>query len=184
MTITLTIRSAAMAIMLLWAPIGQAESTTPNTRFVSEALLERELADRELALQLAPIKSAADLQNHLAAHANTRTPLSLLSKGARDRFLSSLVFSSAGLASFDYSDLRAELTASQIYRILELFGAQHSTKSIPGLRIVDDSDAAVMHRGNPIITPLNDYPDYRCSARATCEYSPNKICIGSNCMIP
>lgn len=149
---------------------------------VSDALFERELIERDLAYQTAPIKSQAQLKTYLQS--GGWTPLSALSNGAQQRFLLSLVFTERGLASFDTYDLRTELTATQVYKILALFGAQHTTKSIPGLQIRDATDAAIVDQGRGRIYPSTDYYNYKCSPPATCAYNMQTICIGNNCNIP
>lgn len=155
-----------------------ATNTDGQTSSYQTALVEQESKERELAYQLATIKSQADLQAYVAQRPNA-SPLNSLSPGAKQRFLQSLVFTDLGLASFDYRDLRSELTATQIYQLLGLFGVQRSTSSIPGLRIAGPSDAAIIaFSENPVI---GDYPDYWRESRATCRPSTGAVCIGGNC---
>jgi hypothetical protein len=142
-----------------------------------------EAAERELAFQLAPIKSQEDLRLYLLENQDQESPLMLLSPGAKARFLDSLVFTKGGLASFDYRDIQAELTATQAYQLLALFGAQRSTKAIPGLRISSPSDAAIVESGSDP-TIMADYQDYWCASPATCDRRVGSICIGSNCQHP
>lgn len=182
---TLLMSAFSIAAVLSPMPALSASPATTVPMHVEDALLDRELMARDLAYQLAPIKSEKDLHIYLAKNSGNLNPLRSLSKGAQQRFLQSLVFTDKGLASFDYSDLRVELTAAQIYQLLSVFGAQHSTKSIPGLRIVDTADMIIDSQGDDNrFYPATDYPDYKCERPATCVTNFSSICIGSNCHIP
>lgn len=169
----LTLLTAALTVATLF-PIN-AHSGSANAH---DAQFNRELDERELAYRLAPIKSKADIQSYLARTAGGKTPLSALSHGAKRRFLQSLVFTDRGLASFDYRDLRVELTATQIHEILSLFGVQRSINAIPGLRVVSPGDVAIAEYGGDWET---DYSDYWCESKASCRRSTGAICIGDNC---
>lgn len=46
-----------------------------------------------------------------------------------------MVFSDKGLASFSYAELEAELTPTQIYEIMSLFGLQRLVPMMSGARI-------------------------------------------------
>ncbi|QDH69115.1 hypothetical protein [Marilutibacter alkalisoli] len=142
--------------------------------------VEQEAKERELAYQLAPIKSDMDLRTYLARNRSKDSPLNLLSPGARQRFIQSLVFTNKGLASFDYRDIQIELNATQTYQLLSLFGVQRSTRAIPNLEATTASDMTVMG-GGVISLPPDDYPGYECEKAATCRESHGAICIGSNC---
>lgn len=71
-----------------------------------------------------PIRSRAELDAYLQAHARILTPLDSLSAGAKERFLGSLVFGDRGLGGFATDDLAAELDPEEIHGILALFGAE------------------------------------------------------------
>jgi hypothetical protein len=124
------------------------------------------------------IGSEGALQRYLSATATSGTPLDALSSDARERFLSSITFGANGISGFHYADLQSELTASQIYDLLLLFGAQKDVAIIPNVRVETSADRLVMTR---IATPSQradgrDYRDYRCASRATCSVSPGDIC--------
>lgn len=123
------------------------------------------------------IRSQSDLSFYLQHTAGSLSPLDRLSVQGRQRFLASLTFSDKGLSSFRYGDLRAELTASQIYQVLSLFGAQQHTSAIPGVRVVTSADHAIMSGPHP----NTDYPNYWCASHATCLTQELAICIGANC---
>lgn len=150
----------------------------------------------------APVKSASDLRDYLATESAT-SPLSHLSPAAKQRFLDSLVFGEKGLGSYSYEPLQSELTASQIYDVLSLFGAQATTHLIKGAAIETNADRLIM-QPNVVITcgPENDFcggmggggsgggssgggdgdgdhPDYACASRATCIQQSQAICMHS-----
>lgn len=179
---TLSLRPFLGAFVIASACIGDsAASPRPDAPPETPSpAIDGEFAERELAYQLAVIRSSADLDLHRQLR---DSPLNLLSPGARQRFLDSPVFGQRGLASFDYLDLRMELTAAQIYRLLQLFGVQRSLTLIPQPRVESPADAAVMAALSPgaIIRRGIDYGDHWCESRATCRRSTGAICIGDNC---
>lgn len=138
---------------------------------------------RELAFLLAPIKSKADLDRYLEElrqNPEARSPLNMLSPAARDRFLKSLVFTERGLGGYYYADLEAQLTASQIYRVLSLFGAQHTTSLLQGARIENRADEIIMENTLAPEQPVGgDYQNYECVSRATCGPKQFYICMSS-----
>lgn len=81
----------------------------------------------QVALSGALIRSSEDLSAHLAEFKEGASPLDLLSHDARNEFLTSLQFGSRGVASLNPSALERELTATQTYAVLELFGWQELT---------------------------------------------------------
>lgn len=146
------------------------------------SLEERELLERDLANELALIKSQADLARYIASSKGAATPLSALSPGGKQRFLQSLRFSDKGLASFDYRDIQSELTATQAYRLLALFGVERSTSTIRGLKLQTRADELIMLQNSPAMSlRMTDYPDKWCESRATCSFAVGKTCIGANC---
>lgn len=80
-----------------------------------------------------------------------------------------------------FSDLVAELTASQIHQVLSLFGAQRTTSIIPVVRAISLADKAIMAPGGDYENVIHDpdYPSYQCVGRATCEESVSRICMHS-----
>lgn len=144
---------------------------------------KQETLRRNRDLAMAPIKSESDLTRYLGRMPKD-SPLRLLSNGARQRFIKSLRFGSQGLGSFSYKGLETELTASQIYRVLSLFGVQRSTSLIKGARVVTQADKAVMDVPDSETAsesaPMMDHLDYWCASRATCSRSAGDICTG-NC---
>lgn len=93
--------------------------------------------------RFAPIHSEVQLQDYLRELPAT-SPLSDLSDEGRSRFVSSLRFNEAGLVSYSYADVQEELTATQAYRLLALFGAQRTLGSLPDISIRTAADGRVM----------------------------------------
>jgi hypothetical protein len=91
-----------------------------------------------------PIRSRADLDRYRAATASSGSPLDALSPAGRRRFLASLRFNRSGITGFSYADLQSELTASQIYDVLKLFGAEKDVAIIPHVRVETPRDRQVM----------------------------------------
>lgn len=149
--------------------------------------LER-VQHEDIALALAPIRSQVDLDAYLRNTPDKKSPFRHLSPSARKRFLASVSFNENGITGFSYDDIENELTASQIYRVLSLFGAQHMTSRIQGARVETELDEALMEApeyspmygtGEDTICPVQpcDYSGYKCVARATCETHSRYICM-------
>ena len=134
---------------------------------------------RQLDFLVAPIKSDAELRSYLASPQFHSSPLKHLSGWGRERFINSLAFNENGLTSFRYEDLRAELTVTQIYHVLSLFGAQSLTPLIRGAKSTTAMDFSIMGIGDTGPGMYRDYPDYACKAKATCTRSYGDICMSS-----
>lgn len=161
-----------------------------------QALMIDEIRLREtVSGALAQIRSKDNLDSHLAVAHIINSPILYLSDKARTRFLESLEFSENGLASFDYRDLQRELTASQIYEVLSLFGMQKTIRSIPHLRVASDLDKAVIDAAylplscntpGPVLPGAGGFCDddhwhnYVCRSPGTCSGRNGSICT-SNC---
>jgi hypothetical protein len=128
------------------------------------------------------IHSSDDLNAYLKSAA--RSPLDRLSPAARQRFLDSLVFGAGGLGSYNYSDLEAELSVSEIHDILSLFGVERTTSMITGARVISDRDRELLSPKAPdgqlYQISFEDHEGYACVGRADCEKTQNHICT-SNC---
>ena len=149
---------------------GVAQLDDANSR----ALMQREIAGR-----LARIKSEADLQSYLEANRTIPTPLDLLSPGAKRRFIDSLVFTRNGLGSFTYADIRNELTLSEAYQVLSLFGREATAASIRGIRIESEEDHLISRAAAGLRN--TDYMDYWCRTTSTCTRKLEDICVAPGC---
>ena len=123
----------------------------------------------------ASVRSASDLRIYLATTPRDLSPLEKLSPGAKRRFLASLFFNENGLVSYDYSDLAKELSASDIYRVLSLFGAQRTVPLIRGLRIETATDE--LPALQPYRRVIDDHEAYRCIGGHSCIHNPGMICM-------
>lgn len=97
----------------------------------------------KIDLALAPIKSESDLVNYMG-NMPKNSPLRMLSDAGRASFIQSLVFGNKGLGSFNYAVLQNELTPTQIYRVLSLFGMQRTTSLITGAAVTNAADKTIM----------------------------------------
>lgn len=131
---------------------------------------------KEMAKLTAQITSAEELREYQYSSNFHSGPLKALSEAGRQRFLASLTFNENGLTGFRYEDLQAELNVSQIYKVLSLFGAQHTASLIKGAKPKNKVEEAIV---SPMII-TKDYQDYACTSRATCTRSWGAICT-SNC---
>jgi hypothetical protein len=156
----------------------------------TEKSYQYEKSRQLIALDLAPIKSKADLFEI----AQQKSVLDLLSDSAKERFISSIVFGDNGVTSFQYSDLEVELSPTQIYKILSLFGVQHTVHMMENSRIQTTTDMLLLKK--PVsekieLLELNtnnysttqsshgiaDHKGYACTGRATCSERQGSICM-------
>lgn len=166
-----------MGISFPWMGVQAAQQSTDGhkTEAVDQGILAAK-AQRTGDFLLAPVKSPLDLATYLRS--SRATPLDALSLAARSRFLNSLSFNENGLTGFDYTDLRAELTATQIYRILAIFGAQRVTPLVDGARSETDVDHLLMALPTNTVEPsMEDHQGYRCESPHTCGESLRHICM-------
>ena len=146
-----------------------------------------------LAWELAPIKTEVELQEELN---NPLSPLHLLSEYGKQQFIESIVFREDGLGGMSMQDLEAELTPTQIYAILSLFGAQRIISKFDGARIESTADLMLLSPPKLFSTSSNklwdgenardgrqetgpDHKDYACVSRATCAEQQGSICMSS-----
>lgn len=136
-------KSAAVLILVvagffLAAPFAGAASgdVAPNPGdVVSSKACQIQAIRSDMALLTVPIRSQRDLARHLRDARETDSPLDFLSPRAKRLFLSSLTFGASGLSGYRYDDLARELTVSQAYQVLALFGAQDDVRLLPHLRV-------------------------------------------------
>jgi len=128
---------------------------------------------RELAFLAAPIKTREDLNTYLDMTYRRSSPLDKLPASDREAFLESLTFNETGVTSFLYSPFR-NLNAADTYQILALFGVQHTTARI-GSKVRTAADKTVVDNVSPMV--VADHYDYKCTERATCTKSYDRICM-------
>lgn len=137
----------------------------------------------KIAMELATIKTAAQMHRYLQ---NSPLELSAFSgmTGVQMReFVSSLTFNDKGLTGFDPTPLR-QLSPSQVYRILSLFGMQSGTSRIaasPRSDIDHDLNIAPLGIGGEFGDSDGPFLEgYRCEGQHTCRESQRAACT-SNC---
>ncbi|QAU24123.1 hypothetical protein EO087_09075 [Dyella sp. M7H15-1] len=150
------------------------------------------MQSNEIAAKLAPVKAIDDLKACIARTPVDSSPLNYLSPAAKSRFLSSLQFNEKGVSSFSYADLEAEMTPSQIYEVLSLFGIQRTVSFMKRARVMNDTDRLIMGMPNAPLGQCNggnmpglplpgcDHDGYRCVGHGSCAQSMSMICT-SNC---
>lgn len=181
-----TLALAALLTLAFSNPTPAADSAAAPEPAVDSLMLDQlddyiqqEERHRALALETAPIKSRSDLAAHMR-RSMAVSPLAQLSPRARQRFVASLTFNRKGLTGFDYSDLVNELTASGIHRVLSLFGMQHTTSLLDGVRVESDADRTIMRMMNNSPMLRADHDHMECVKHGTCGPMTNYICT-SNC---
>jgi hypothetical protein len=190
---------AVISVAAQAADSAQTTGTESATYDEVAALLAQDKHQRnEIDNATAAIRSTADLKAYLRATPIARTPLGRLSPSAQRQFLASLTFNENGLTGFDYRALSDELAASEIYRVLGLFGMERTIALIPDVRVETPLDGAIMQHVSPQACPPRgpksrrgadvepqllcgtDHEGYKCVAPGDCQIYNGHICT-SNC---
>lgn len=172
-----------LSILVIGSQAGSAQeliSTNRDSVVAASSSADKTQDDLKrqqvIDLALAPIKSQADLMLHLQNVPLSESPLRFLSPSARQRFLASLVFGESGVGGYGYSDLQTELSPTQVYQVLSLFGLQSTASLVTGLKVSTALDSV-------IVAPRSHLPgdrdNYRCLAPQnphTCRWSALDIC--------
>ena len=148
---------AATALVLLFSQANAANSHRVDAAHDEAAL--RSL----VAYGTAEIRSREDLVDHLQRR-GSRSPIAALRPAARKRFMESLAFNENGLTQYRYDVLRENLTASQSYRILKLFGAEGSGSFLRTSRLETDLDAAIAS-----LRMMDDHQKAKCVSPHNCQ---------------
>jgi hypothetical protein len=128
-----------------------------------------------VSYELAAVKTPSQLASYLR-RSGANTPLGALSSSARARFLESLRFNESGLAEYSYVDLQQELSASEAYGVLAIFGAEASAPFYAGTRIDSDIDL-----GLRTLMMAEDHRDAKCVSHGTCQTGWVGFICTSNC---
>lgn len=108
-------------------------------------LMSQAATQKEIDLVMAPLQNRVDLQVMLSDD----SPLDALGDELTD-FVNSVVYRAdcnhqqGTVVSFDQQILQDNLTASEIYRILSLFGLQSTISQYQGAEIVNDTDRLLL----------------------------------------
>jgi hypothetical protein len=156
-----------------------ASNDSPVSPVIATEAVNRQIDLRAQAdFSVASIKDHRDLTAYLAKHSQNsfhESPLSALSISSRERFVRSVVFGEAGVGSFYYGDMRAELSPSQTYAILALFGAQLLAPIVGGAYSTTEADEAVLKMQRP----PGDHEDKYCARKGTCRSESFAVCTSS-----
>lgn len=169
---------AAIFLSAFFATHASAESSD----FVLQT--DESVAIRNVAFELAPVKSQQTLRAYQSITPDILSPLGKLSVTTRAEFLSSLTFNEKGLTGFNYRLLEDELTPSQVHSVLALFGAQHLTSRLNGARVETAMDnmllkpvAKIGGLGGLFDDQFGDHKGYWCFQRNNCYVNENFICM-------
>lgn len=165
----------ALMLTFILTALVSATTAAAGERDDLDVVAREAVRTSNIAHQLAPLKSAADVQQYTHATPRNLSPLSALSSSDKDRFIQSLRFNDKGLTQFDYTAL-TQLTPTQIYKILSLFGMQSSAGLI-NARPITKTDKDI---SNNTLMADDFLMDYRCSDRATCSSAVRSACT-KNC---
>ncbi|MCI2245672.1 hypothetical protein L3067_13770 [Xanthomonas sp. PPL568] len=183
MTIACTVLGLGM-LLNSSTPVQAAQTGDTAAELVATELSSSYSEQQKVIRKNAQIHSASGLSTYLAKNEPSDSPLNHLSPAARKRFLESLKFNENGVTSFYYADIESQLTSSQAYALLSLFGLQSTLQFMPKLRTTTDGDKEIMRAfgsgSTPGIPTPEDHNDYWCSGRATCSRNIGSICTG-NC---
>ena len=186
----LGVPAGVLSLALCFPGFVHAEGKPRDTLTCTEAagLLHDSAVERNgIESALAPIKSKAQLERYIGNTPKDESPLGKLSPGAQSRFIESLTFNDKGLTGFNYEDLQAELSASEIYAVLGLFGAQHDAALIKGAKIVTPLDQKIMQPtlgGCPCPSPCScppgeDHQGYSCTGDHSRKRDSGHVCMSS-----
>lgn len=172
----MNLKHSMTALLATITLLGQVNVSAEGVKQNDAAGKRSEMRQRELAFLAAPIKSQSDLQEFRASSYFKQSPFKKLSADGQRRFFDSLTFNETGLTSFDYKDMEAELTVSQAYQILSLFGSQSAVRTMSELRVVSALDREIMATVAPSIQ-MADHKGYACESHATCVQNESRICM-------
>jgi hypothetical protein len=148
----------------------------PESSVVINGEAARNRAVEIAQTMMAKVNSASKLQEFVGKTSG-EPPLAYLSSEARKRFVSSLTFNENGLTGFRYDDIEAELTFSEAYELLSVFGAQSRIFSMD-LAVSSEQDAkllAVVSRS--VFQTKEDHVGYKCVDRFNCYQTMSYICM-------
>ncbi len=169
-------------------------SDKPNNADVqlSAVISDKSISDAKLRADLnllaASIRSERQLKRYLKNTPKDESPIELLSPSARKRFLSSLKFNDMGITSFRHDDIQRELSVTQAYQLLSLFGAQETTRFLVNSRQDTALDKEIMSMVKRPSTesatrkPIgggiyDDHIGYSCVGLHNCKVASQFICM-------
>jgi hypothetical protein len=164
--------SLSMALFATLAPTmaAHADPAAPSAASRSPSL----------DLATAPIRTAAQLQEYVANNQSATNPFASLSPRAREHFLASLHFGPDGLGSYSALALEEELSLSQAYKLLALFGLQSDIAVIHGLAVYTADDVLLDAWRRDGVEP-DAKENHYCNINGKCAYAAGMICHSRTC---
>ena len=165
-----------MLLVVLFAllpTIAGAAAVDPD-----EGAIEMAVLQSEIDAAVAPVRSHADLQRHLATTPDS--PLHRLTQAQRQKFFDGLVFADDGLVSYSWVPLENALSVTDTYRVLALLGAQSSISTVEGMNPANAAEVAMLEESG--VSTLASMPPW---AHGVCVVNgTSRRCVrqyGSNC---
>jgi hypothetical protein len=152
-----------------------------------------QISERKLDKSMAPIQSREQLELYMQSMPEALNPIARLSPHARHEFLKSLSFSDNGLAQFRHTELQNELTPTEIYQVLRLFGMQGAASGMENARVESPGDLSLLQKGqddgmssrvqaeDPPGDPCGPYVNGQCAGIGQCEISNTMCCDPPSC---
>lgn len=166
------LRPSLMSFVVFAASLGALPSSAHGLQDVPP--IDSQAETLAIAQKNAPINSAVRLQEHLQS-LSPDSPLRSFSVPARQRFVASLRFNEAGVTTLRYQDIVEELSYSEAYRVLALFGVTRVLATLPPLRSETLDDERIRTLEGP---PFHeDHYNYACTGPHTCSRSSQDICM-------
>lgn len=178
--------SALLAVLTVCTMGRTAHAAVPvfqNHENMSKACEEKSLR-QDLDWLTAPIAKQSDLKSFLKSGGRLGELLSRLQPTSKKRFIDSLRFGDAGLASFYFQDIEEELSVSEIYQLLSLFGLQSGVSKFSNAPVRNSLDREIRDyfspSGEKAVCEDGMYRNMECARRGTCGYYLYYYCT-SNC---
>lgn len=138
------------------------------------------LSQLHIEMALAPVKNKMDLEELLSRP----SPLDKLSSYNKESFVNSVTFGENGVSGFSMIELEDELTVSEIYKVLALFGMQSGVSQFDNARVSEPVDMLLLKQDFPIVTGQKEYKPflegYICVERGSCMEQAGSVCT-ANC---
>jgi|GEM_PF-4707900 len=159
---------------------------------VTEAI-DGPLQGKEISQSLSLLQSKEDLERFLKSVPDELSPLGVLSDSGQQMFVESIVFSDEGrVASFRYDVLESELTPSEIFRVMSLFGMQEFAKNMANARVESQMDLELLERGalggnkaeisaSNEINVCGEYVHGECAGQGQCRVLAGFCCHPPSC---
>ena len=190
---------AAALVFSSSVTVQAAESEVQTAAKVSPQFCMIQSVRSDMGLLSAPIKSRQDLARHIRDGRENGSPLRALSRKGSQRFIASLKFNEEGVTSYRYDVLEKELSVTEAYLVLSLFGLEKElsvTEAYLVLSLFGAQDDIRMLTFARVDTQLDhdllsvvevaascsgngDYPNMQCARRATCAPMSSHICKAS-----